>query len=196
MGLLAELYVLQSATCASDGQVSSKRMQDIKAQIEEALGKHLSGENGLGSSHDLDQRLLALAYIAQRSGQTAFARPILARHQERISQIGNPMLIKMLALVQAREMLDLGQPERALEHLAAQLDGTELYQAHVVMRDAYRALGQEDQAVVQQDWLRNQAGRAWAETIGNSQLQPLNALDLRAVRTMAAASPKRLVGSP
>lgn len=195
MGLLAELYALQAAACASDGQVSSKRLQDVKVQIEEALGKHLSGENGLGSSHDLDQRLLALAYIAQRSGQPAFARPILARHQERISQIGNPMLIKMLTLVQAREMLDLGQPERALEHLAAQLDGTELYQAHVVMRDAYQALGQEDHVVAQQEWLRNQAGRAWAETIGNNQLQPLNALDLRVVRTMAAASPKRLAAS-
>lgn len=188
MGLLAELYALQAGICLDDGQLPSKRLQEIAQRIEAALQQHVSGQVALGSSHDLDQRLLALAYIAQRAGQSALATALLSRHQERISQVGNPMLIKMLTLVQARAMLDQGQPGRALEHLAAQLDGTELYQTHVVMRDAYRALGQEQLVAAEQKWLREQAGRAWAETIGSQQLQPLNALDLRDVGGRVAAS--------
>ena len=160
---------------------------DLRAQglqLEQSLKQNI--EHGSNTPAQLYLRLLALAYVAQRGGQPQMARKWLEDHHDDMAQSGNPMVVKLLSVVHARNLLELGQAQQALDHLSAQLDGAELYQARVVMRDAYRVLGQGDDVATEQAWLRDQAGRAWAEVIGSQQLQPLNVLDLAAARRSEA----------
>ena len=175
----SELYKLQAGLCGS----SKLPVGDLRAQgqlIEQSLKKNI--DQGSNTPAQLYLRLLALAYVAQRGGQPQLARKWLEDHHDEMAQSGNPMVIKLLSVVHARNLLELGQAQQALDHLSAQLDGAELYQARVVMRDAYRVLGRNDDVATEQAWLRDQAGRAWAEVIGSQQLQPLNVMDLAAAR--------------
>ena len=130
--------------------------------------------------NDLYLRLLVLAYVAQRGGEQAIADSLIRRHANQMMELGNPVTIKLLGVVLARQQLDQGKPEAVIERLRTQLDGTELYQARVVLRDAYRAMGDVAAEQQQQRWLLNNAGRAWAEMVIAQQLQPLNILDLKA----------------
>lgn len=185
MAATGDLYMLQAGLCAPGARLPAATLQQHAAAIEHSL--KLNIEQGANTPVHLYLRLLGLTYLAQRGGQSALAEQWLQRHHEAIAQNGNPMLVKLLSVVQARLLLQQGHPQQALDHLSAQLDGAELYQARVVMRDAYRALGQDAQVAVQQQWLLDQAGRAWAEVIGSQQLQPLNVLDLAQARRLVAA---------
>lgn len=179
----SELYKLQAGLCGN----SKLPVGDLRAQgqqLEQSLKQNI--EHGSNTPAQLYLRLLALAYVAQRGGQPQMARKWLEDHHDDMAQSGNPMVVKLLSVVHARNLLELGQAQQALDHLSAQLDGAELYQARVVMRDAYRVLGQDDDVATEQAWLRDQAGRAWAEVIGSQQLQPLNVLDLAAARRSEA----------
>lgn len=184
LAVMAELYVLQSALCGHPAALSGRDLQQLATRIEHNLQADARQGPVPPAPHYLS--LLAVAYLGLRGGQPQLAERILERHQAGMAQNGHPAVVKLLSVVHARRLLEQGRAQQALDHLSSQLDGAELYQARVVMRDAYRALGQDDGVPTQQAWLRDQAGRAWAEVIGGQQLQPLNVLDLAAARERAA----------
>ena len=149
-------------------------MARLEEQIEAEAKEQQVGMN------DLHQRLLSLAYVAQRGSHPGIADRILQRHATQMMEIGNPVTVKLLGVVLARQQLDQGHPENVAGRLRVQLDGTELYQARVVLRDAYRAMGNKQAADEQNRWLVANGGRAWAEVVIAQQLQPINVLDLMA----------------
>ncbi|KRG77990.1 hypothetical protein ABB30_06210 [Stenotrophomonas ginsengisoli] len=153
-------------------------MQDLTARFEAQISEEMKQEQ-LGIN-DLHQRLLSLAYVAQRGSQPGIADGIVQRHSAKMMEIGNPVTVKLLGVVLARQQLDQGHPENVIERLRAQLDGTELYQARVVLRDAYQRMGNLREADEQSRWLARNGGRAWAEVVISQQLQPINVLDLMA----------------
>lgn len=176
--LHAEVAVQVAQLCQGRGQLDAASLQALANRLEALVAEELDNEQ-LGVN-DLYLRLLVLAYVAQRGGEQAIADSLIRRHANQMMELGNPVTIKLLGVVLARQQLDQGKPEAVIERLRTQLDGTELYQARVVLRDAYRAMGDVAAEQQQQRWLLNNAGRAWAEMVIAQQLQPINILDLKA----------------
>ena len=128
------------------------------------------------SRHEDLFRMAALSYIAQRSGETALARRWMDWLEPQVAGSGNPMAEKMLAIARANQLRLEGKVEEGIARLTPQLDGSELVQARLVMRDLYRDGMRADEAAAQDAWLHARRGRAWAEPALAQLLLPLNAM--------------------
>ncbi len=172
-----DVVALAARLCDAEDPLPEAPLRELGQRVEQAIAQaHAQGDAGV---NDLYLRLLALSLVAQNGQQSDLAAGWLGRHQQRMAELGNPLVIKLLSVVQARQLIDIGQVQKAADRLAAQLDGTELYQTRVVLRDAYRLLDRQEDRVRQEEWLVRNAGRAWAEVIASQALQPLNIYALR-----------------
>lgn len=176
--LHAEVTMQVVNLCDTTGRLPVEPLQALVARLEEQI--RAEEEEQLVGVNDLHQRLLSLAYVAQRGSRPGIADRVLQRHATQMIEVGNPVTVKLLGVVLARQQLDQGHPENVAGQLRVQLDGTELYQARVVLRDAYRAMGDKQAADEQNRWLAANGGRAWAEVVIAQQLQPINVLDFMA----------------
>src|SRR5690606_3352746 len=122
-------------------------------------------------------RYTVLAYLAQRSGHPALAAQSLRWLVPEAQRIRNRQLDKIVALVRARQLGLEGRAAEGIELLKPQLDGTELVQARVVMRELARAAGDAAAVTEQEQWLRAHHGQALAEIVAEQVLQPLNVVD-------------------
>ena len=129
------------------------------------------------------QRMLSLAYLAQRQGDTARADGLLRDHAGLIAAQTNPVVVKWNAIVLAMQQVGRSQPAKAEALLRPILDGSEPLQARVVLRDVQRRLGNVEAFNAQNEWLFAHRGRAIAELAPLQLMQPLNVHD-----TLADAS--------
>lgn len=133
----------------------------------------------------------ASAYLAQRAGVGGIVAPRLARLQAMSAALGDPRALQMVALLAANEARLQGRTEASLRELRALVDGGELFQVHVALRDALIAGGQQDAAAIEQRWLAGQRGRAYAENAGSYLLQALNVHDSRTAQRTLDGAPRR-----
>jgi len=122
-------------------------------------------------------RLLSLAYLAQRQGDTARADVLLRDHAALIAAQSSPLIAKWNAIVMAMQQLGRNEPAKAEALLRPILDGSEPVQARVVLRDAQRRLGNAEGFNAQNEWLFANRGRAIAELAPIQLMQPLNVHD-------------------
>lgn len=127
-------------------------------------------------------RYAVLAYLAQRSGQPALAGRCLEWLVPEAQRLRNRQLDKIVALVRANQLRLEGRPVEGVELLKPHLDGTELVQARVVMRELAPAAGEHGR------WLREHRGQALGEVIAEQVLQPLNVVDVAAGSPAAVAA--------
>jgi putative peptide modification system cyclase len=131
----------------------------------------------------------AAAYIAQRSGDHELAARALPELTALTEQIGDPSANQMLAIVRAGQLRLAGKPDEAVALLRPLLTGSELFQVHVALRDAFTAAGREKDAAGETAWLRNHRGRAYAEGAGDLSLQAVNVADTHAGDEQAGEQP-------
>ncbi|WP_017911457.1 putative peptide modification system cyclase [Xanthomonas sp. SHU 166] len=131
-----------------------------------------------------DYMALALAsvYLLQRSGFKQAPEELQELiHLGEIS--GDATAHRMILLIKAKQFLQEGSPRRAVALLQPQLNGKELFQSRVVMRDALEIIGDSKAALVQDRAIVLGRGRGYAEVSGSSIFQPLNVIDAAAAST-------------
>ncbi|MCR6685955.1 putative peptide modification system cyclase [Pseudoxanthomonas sp.] len=124
-------------------------------------------------------RYAVLAYLAQRSGQVALASRCLDWLEPEALRMRNRQVDKIVTLVRANQLRLDGRVADGVELLKPQLDGTELVQARVVMRELARDGGDLSGIAEQERWLHEHHGQALAEVVAEQVLQPLNLVDVR-----------------
>ncbi|MFL9583872.1 putative peptide modification system cyclase [Stenotrophomonas sp. AB1(2024)] len=125
-------------------------------------------------------RMLSLAYLAQRQGDTARADALLRNHAALIAAQKSPVIGKWYAIVLAMQQLGRNQPVQAEALLRPILDGTEPVQARVVLREVQRRLGNAETFHAQNEWLYAHRGRAIGEVAPMQLMQALNVHDMLA----------------
>jgi putative peptide modification system cyclase len=129
---------------------------------------------------------VASVYLAQRSGDLK----IFPRTREPLIQLleetGDPSAEKLFAIVDAVQLHLAGDTDAAIAKLRMQINGQELFQTHVALRDALRAKGEWSEALKENEWLLSHRGLAYVEAAGNMALQSLNVSDANLARLNAA----------
>lgn len=127
------------------------------------------------------QMALAVAYGALRAGHLPVALHEWSRLHAVASASRDERALQMQAVLRGQHEIALGNPRGALAAIGPLLNGTELFQARVVERAAYEALGQTKDVQRVERWLSRHQGLAYAEQYGGYVLQTLNVSDSRAM---------------
>jgi len=125
---------------------------------------------------------LAMVYAAQRANAQAVVKHWMPTLEKVAADIQDPRASQLLQIVQAGQIRIAGNPERSVLMLEKLIDGHELFQAHVALRDSLSAAGRVEQASRQRQWLAGNRGLAYAEAAGSYTLQAMNVHDSRAAR--------------
>lgn len=137
---------------------------------------------------DHSLQMLALIYLAQRQHQTALSSRLLRENAQVFESQRSPVVAKWHRLVQAMEHLQEGRADAAVAAIQPMLDGSEPLQAHVVLLEAHRLLGDAAAAGREQRWLADHRGQAIAELMAMQVLQPLNVHDVAGAGAPAVAA--------
>ncbi|WP_115046341.1 putative peptide modification system cyclase [Xanthomonas arboricola] len=151
------------------------------ATINETFPAALSSiaTSGAGVTQRSDAVVAAsLALLSQRLGHTVAANTVLQALTARPELAKMPSVAEQILLLRARAALLEGHANEAVQLLMPHLDGTEAYQYHVVLKEAYLALDDKNAASTETRWLKNAHGRAYAEFGGCGWCQqPMNVFD-------------------
>jgi len=153
---------------------------------EEALGELSLQPRGKALDHAYSA--LFSGYLAQRAGNPAVAKKVLAALQPTEGTYAGTVVEKMLAVVRAGDLRLAGRPADAVRLLSERIDGTELFQARVALRDALVDAGDHEQALVHSEWLSTHRGLAYVESNAAQVAQSINVMDTRLARLHAAES--------
>jgi putative peptide modification system cyclase len=124
-------------------------------------------------------RLLSLAYLMQRSGYHELSGRVIGRHRVAIQTLDNPVLETWLQVVLAQQLAAEGDHDGAISQILPLLEGGEPVQARVVLREAFRAKGDQKEVSIQDSWLLEHRGQAFAEVAASQVMQVLNVADTR-----------------
>ena len=120
---------------------------------------------------------LATLYLAQRQGEQAKVEQALSKVRPLVEAVDSSRVKQLLAIVEAGQLRLQGEPGATVAKLRGMVDGRELFQVHVALRDALRADGQIDQALREDRWIATRRGLAYGEPAGVQALQLLNVMD-------------------
>ncbi|WP_102947170.1 putative peptide modification system cyclase [Stenotrophomonas sp. VV52] len=150
---------------------------DALARIAADMRPQLADPNDPGMP-DRMLRLLSLVYLAQRQGDHALADRLLAEYDPLLVKQKSPVIGKWRTVVQAMQKMGQGTPAQGVALLKPLMDGNEPVQARVVLREAYRQLGDVPEFHKQNEWLFENRGRAIAEVANTQLMQALNVHDM------------------
>jgi hypothetical protein len=97
-----------------------------------------------------------------------------------------PPMNSLYAILTADQARMKGDARKAVVILEAVADGGEPFQVHVALLEAYRAVGDQENALTQVRWLTGHRGRAYSELGCGWCQQPLNVADTTLARLRAA----------
>ncbi len=122
--------------------------------------------------------LLAAAWLAAASGDTALARDALARGRAGAIEEGYVCNADLVQIVEAELELAGGDPTAAITRLGprARAEDT-MYLLHAVLMRAQAAAGDDAAALSTAEWLSTHRGRAFAEPAGEYALQFANVIE-------------------
>jgi hypothetical protein len=89
-------------------------------------------------------------------------------------------------VLEANDLRMAGKAGQAVARLEPLIDGSEPFQAHAALLDAYKAVGNEEKALAQATWLAGHRGRAYSELGCSWCQQALNVVDTTLGRLLAA----------
>lgn len=135
----------------------------------------------------------ATVYGAQRAGHPEVAVRLLEPLRTASKALNDARCAELITIVEANGERLAGQQEQAVKRLQPLLDGTELYQARVVLWQALAGQAGTQQQDARK-WLLAQAGRAYAESAGSYVLQVFNTHDLRMARLQETPGQRVVTG--
>ncbi|WP_396616133.1 putative peptide modification system cyclase [Lysobacter soli] len=156
----------------------------VRATIDKSLGA-LGDDNGADNEDDAATALSA-ALFALRIGEDESAARALKQLDKFQELLKTPQLAELAAIVKARQALNAGDADKAIEQLTPYLSGKERYQTRVALMDAYLKAGRTKDALTQARWLESNRGRAYIELDCGHCLQALNVADSNSARKRAS----------
>ncbi|MGE5168467.1 MAG: putative peptide modification system cyclase, partial [Deltaproteobacteria bacterium] len=150
----------------SFGTLNQQRVRGIELGLRSEFGRVAAPElsqyaqatlsqqvdNALDKEH-VRFRALFVTWLLARGGNGRTAHDLLDKINRDSSEITNPVLKNMLAIVTAELECDSGQAERAIQVLQPLVDGHELYVTHLALLDSYAANHDDTRALEQARWL-------------------------------------------
>jgi putative peptide modification system cyclase len=165
---LVELVALYTKILRSS---ETERKELLKAYVSTSRVKESTeGVNPIASTG----RALFVAWLHARYGESRIAEQWLGTTRKTVSSGNYPTLARVEAVVGAQIQLIEGHAHKAIQSLQPLLDGREPYIAHVVLQDAFRALGETAKAQEQARWLASRRGRAFTEDGADIVWMPYN----------------------
>lgn len=162
---------------------------DRKLELREvdALLRRLRDEAEQGSEGEKDT-FVAMAAAMARIKQRHFGEPIdaqfLQRLQVQAGLSGSARTQGLVNLLVADNLRLSSDPAAAVRMLKSALDGTEHFQVHVALRDAYLDLGNTEAAGEQDRWLIEHRGTAYTDPTGNEAFVVMNVSDSNAAAAL------------
>ena len=135
---------------------------------------------------------MAAAYLGQRAGHHAPAHRALPKLIPLVEASGDPRARQMLEIVRAGQLRLEGRADTAVSNLQTLVDGHELFQVHVALRDALVEAGEYQAALLENDWLAEHRGLAYGEMAGGFVLQAVNVADTTLAGLNSAETLKRI----
>ncbi len=129
---------------------------------------------------------LNAAILAQRAGDRALAKQVMAQVSKVPDCCNLPYLKELVSVLKADDLRLSGRPEAAIAELEPYLGGHERFQTRVALMEAYAAAGNLDQAAKQAEWLSRRRGLAYLEQGCAQCQQTLNVADTRLVKLRMA----------
>ncbi|WP_238389700.1 putative peptide modification system cyclase [Pseudoxanthomonas koreensis] len=136
-------------------------------------------------------RYALLTYLAQQDGHAGLAAGWLRWLEPEAAGAKNRIVDKMLVVVRANQLRLEGRLEEAGEMLLPQMDGTELVQVRVVMREVERDRGNLEGVQAQQRWLDENQGRVLAEVAASQVMQVMNVVEAAPAAAAGTAESRR-----
>lgn len=183
-----EFSLVQSTVALLQGR---KQGGDV---LEGLAHKSLTLADDVNSQERQQQVYFALgaAYVSQRQGDSALAAEVVRRAAPLVADIAEPMARQLLQVVEAGQSRLGGNPAAAIERLRPLINGRELFQVRVALRDALVAAGRDEESLEHSRWIAAHRGQAYIEGAGDQALQALNVADTRLARLEAAEALSRL----
>ena len=158
------------------------------ALLHQSMDQSLAAVANTNTADQVDDAYMALAsaHVAQRIGNHALARRVLADLRPYPAVFDDPKVMELAEILRAGLQRASGDDAAAIERLHGLLDGDELFQVHAALFDAYYASGKFSEALEQARWMAAHRGRAYIEVNGGQVMQALNVADTRLSRLLAA----------
>ena len=174
-GFARQLYLLPLATA----HWASGDEQATRTSIQLAVDSSLHRIADPGNPDISDDAMVALgaSILALRLNDTKTAERVLHAVRTRRGSTSGRLLDEMEAVVQAERARLGGDASGALRGLQPFLQGSARFQTRVAAMRAYLALGREEEALEQADFLRTQRGMAYAELDCGYCMQTMNVVD-------------------
>jgi putative peptide modification system cyclase len=118
--------------------------------------------------------IVFVAYLAARNGDAKLAADALVAAGDAARSANEPVLSQLATIADLEIERATGRIGGALGKLKMQLDGSELYLAHVALMDAQAARGDHAAALIEARWLATHRGRAYAEYGAHQYLTTFN----------------------
>ena len=140
------------------------------------------------SADAIDDTYLAVSagILAQRMADQRLPRQVIQKLQGRRDLLGMPQVSALYTVLEANDLRMAGKAGQAVARLEPLIDGSEPFQAHAALLDAYKAVGNEEKALAQATWLAGHRGRAYSELGCSWCQQALNVVDTTLGRLLAA----------
>lgn len=164
-----------------------KEIQRIVATTKVAIAQSTSVSDATDDAY----ALVSAGILAQRMGDRTIARGIATELQKRKQLLAHRPLYDLLEVSNANDLRLSGEPDKAIALLEPLLTGSEPFQTHAALMEAYAAAGLTDKAIAQARWLNSHRGRAYMELGCSWCQQPLDVFDtthahLRAAELLAS----------
>jgi putative peptide modification system cyclase len=171
-----------------DGKASLHALDEMTEQTFAAIEDHANNAD----AQDDAIAMVSAGILAQRMGDKVIAEKIARRMEQHQALLNTPPLKALFVVLKANDALLSGDAPAAEKLLLPIIDGSEPFQAHVALLEAYAATSQQQKAMAEVRWLTRSRGRAYAEPGCAWCQQPLNVVDttlahLRAAELLASA---------
>lgn len=166
-------------------------LRQLEALSQKALDT-LDKNPGNADAMDLAYVTISAGILAQRMRNTDIPAEIVQRLGARPDLLKSQPVDALFNVLLANQLRLAGKPDAAVLKLKQKMDGSEPFQAHAALLEAYADSKEPQKAVTEAQWLSRSRGRAYAESACGWCQQSLNVVDttlghLRAAELLADA---------
>lgn len=154
----------------------------------------LLDRNHANSRESFAMAALFAGFVSARVGETEIARRVLSAVDPISEQFRLGHVEDMLAILSAQLLLLDDRPEEAVRQLIGRMSGQELWLVHAMAAQSYLALGRQDDAMREFEWLTEHRGMAYAERSHHYLLLVESVSQLRNMRIQAARAAASVAG--
>ena len=189
---IRSIFVLYPSAVTSWVQGNDKEaLQQLEVMVQKTLAA-LDKQPNNSDAAGLAYATISAGILAQRMNDRGIPAKVVQHIGSRPELLKTQPIGALFKVLQANQLRASGKPDAAVVQLKQLMDGSEPFQAHTALLEAYAESKQSQKAVSEAQWLSRSRGRAYAEFGCGWCQQSLNVVDttlghLRAAELLADA---------